>query len=279
MDMTTTPVNRKATGDLNTAHEFRSILAEIDTSAKSQPALDVAAALAHRRGARLRIVNTRLTAPGGDMKAPHHVLLREVERFGHDLVIRSREPDWIANRAGREDTVNRSLFRSCPSPVWAVGVRPKLMRPTILAAVNVLTYDRLTEALNASAIRFAARIASLLDGDIIVFHAWRQPAEKRFLGHLAPAHFGALLQTAAGRVAEALHRLVGSFGGPLRGCRIELRRGPAEQAIPRFVVDEGIDIVVAGARGERGIWPLVFGSTTERLLRETTCSVIAVKDR
>ena len=96
-------------------------------------------------------------------------------------------------------------------------------------------------------------------------------------GHLAPAHFDAVLHHTANGAAEALRRTVDSFGGAVRGCRIELRRGAAERVISKFVVDEGIDIVVTGTRGERGIWPLVFGSTAERLLQETTCSVVAVK--
>ena len=210
------------------------------------------------------------------MEAPQQVLLREVEQFGHDLVVRSRELDWVAGPAGRE-SVSQHLFRNCPCPVWAVGVRPRLKRPAILAAVNVLTHDPLTEKLNARAIQVAARIASLLDGEITVIHAWRQPAEERLHGHLAPAHFDAVLHHTANGAAEALRRTVDSFGGAVRGCRIELRRGAAERVIPKFVVDEGIDIVVTGTRGERGIWPLVFGSTAERLLQETTCSVVAVR--
>ena len=56
-----------------------------------------------------------------------------------------------------------------------------------------------------------------------------------------------------------------------------MRRGAAEEVIPSFVVAEGIDIVVTGARGETGIWPLLFRSTAERPLQATPCSLIAIK--
>ena len=162
----------EAASDCDGAREFRNILVDLDSVARSQPALEMAAALVRRCGAGLRIVDTRRAVPSGEMEAPQQVLLREVEQFGHDLVVRSRELDWVAGPAGRE-SVSQHLFRNCPCPVWAVGVRPRLKRPAILAAVNVLTHDPLTEKLNARAIQVAARIASLLDGEITVIHAWR----------------------------------------------------------------------------------------------------------
>jgi universal stress protein E len=265
----------RAAGLHQAGREFRNILVDLDSAARSQPALEMAAVLARQCGAGLRLVDSGKAAPA-HLEAPHDLLLREVGQFGHDLVVRSRELDLVPSRAGREN-VNQHLFRFSPCPVWAVGVRPKLKRPAILAAVNVFTHDPLTEELNASVLHLAARIAHMLEGRITVLHAWRQPAEERLHSHLAPLHFDALLHNTAHSAEEALRQTVASFGGLLRACRVELRRGAAERVIPRFVVDEGIDIVVAGARGERGIWPFVFGSTAERLLQDTTCSVVAAK--
>lgn len=249
--------------------EFKNILVDLDRTARVQPALDVAEALADRCGANLRVIDAMESPEGG---APHEVLLREIEIFGHDLIVRSQERDRVARAA-----VNKRLFRHSRCPVWAVGSRPKLWRPAILAAVNAFTHDPLTEALNAQAIQFALRLAELFNGDVTILHAWRQPAEERLQALYTETYFDALLRSTVRGAGNALQHSVESIGRRSRTPRVELPRGTAEQVIPGFLVSEGIDVLVAGARGERGIWPLVFGSTAERLLEMATCSVVAVK--
>jgi universal stress protein E len=272
------------------------LLVDIDSSAKSQPALDLASLLARRSGARLRIVDSvkepeedplfgSAAATGFTSRAfsfrrgpmPHELLIQEVERFGHDLLIRSRERDIVAAFATRTFGINNRLFRPCPCPVWAVGVRPNLYGPRILVAVNPISDDPLTNALDAGAIQLALVISNLLDGKITVFHAWRQPAEKKVYLYLTEAEAESCLRTTERHASDALVRLVDSFGQSMTGCRIELKRGAEEKIIPAFVVSEGIDVVITGARPETGIWRLLFGSTAEELLKATPCSVIAFK--
>lgn len=211
------------------------------------------------------------------MRPPHDVLIQEVERFGHDLVIRSQERDLVATSAAQRHGVNNRLFRHCPCPVWAVGVRPNLHRPRILVAVNPVSADPVTKSLDAGAIRLALRISGLLDGEITVFHAWRQPAEKKIYRYLTEAESDSCIRATEAQAADVLTRLVNSFGPAMTGSRIELRRGAVEEIIPAFVVSEAIDIVIVGARTETGIWRLLFGSTAERLLKAAPCSVIAFK--
>jgi nucleotide-binding universal stress UspA family protein len=51
---------------------------------------------------------------------------------------------------------------------------------------------------------------------------------------------------------------------------------PAD-AIPRYVEEHGIDLVVMGSRGLTGIKHLLLGSVAERTLRVCPCPVLTVK--
>jgi nucleotide-binding universal stress UspA family protein len=272
MNMTKTDSNTSVFSSLDRApkHPLGSILVDIDTSAGSQPALDLAGLLARRSGALLRIVDVSTPDPAAriERRSPHSVLLEEAERYGYDLVIRSQDRD------GKED-VNRQLFRHSPCPVWAVAPRPKLHRPRILVAVDPVSPDPVTKALDAGALRFALRIRGLLNGEITIFHAWNQPAEKKLRRY--PAQAESSIRATEGHAADLLLRFVSSFGPGAAGSRIELGRGAVEEVVRAFVVSEGIDIVIAGAPARTGISRLLFGSTAERLLDAAPCSVIAFK--
>jgi universal stress protein E len=274
-----------------------SILVDIDADAAAHPELEAAARVARRSGARLRVVDAAASAGvnpaivpprrvvrfgyGGsrtvESPAPHgspeEVLVHEVERFGHDLAVRSQARDIV----GRSGSINLHLFRHCPCAVWAVGVGGVREQPRIVAAVDASDPDPVTQALNLQAIEMALLLAGLEGGPVTVLQAWRPFAEKKLSVRATEAEFDWSLQETHRRAGDDLSRLVNSFEPRLAKARIELRKGFAEEVIPAFVVAEGIDIVVTGTRGETGIWHRLFGSTAERLLQSAPCSVIAVK--
>jgi universal stress protein E len=281
---------------------FTNILVDIDAKASAQPALEAGVRMARRCGAQLRVVDvtTRavrrwtLTSGGREPLAPSmealrvaaaeavlsespaEALVKEAARGGHDLLIRSQARDLVAR--GTESGVNLHLFRYCPCPVWALGPGPLPERPRIVAAVDPSAIEPEAEALSRKAIAMALQLAELEDGSVTILHAWRPVAEKQLYTRSTAAEFGATVITAESRAHEELDRLTGSFGRRLGDARIELRKGEPEEAIPEFVVAEGIDIVVAGARSDGGVWQRLFGSTAERLLAATPCSVVAVNE-
>jgi universal stress protein E len=265
---------------------FTNILVDIDSNASVQPALEIGRRISQRCGAELRAVDiaaavaargSMIAAGGGTLAAEvlssslADALIDEVDRYGHDLVIRSQARDL----AVRGD-VAVQLFRRCPCPVWALGPAPLPLRPKIVAAVNASETDSLTLALNAKAIELALLLADLEGGMVSILHAWRPVAEKQLYVRSTPQEFDASIESAQERAARDLAALAGTFGTRLARARVELRRGLPEEAIPEFVVSEGVDIVIAGARGG-GVWQRLFGSTAERLLEAAPCSLIVVK--
>jgi nucleotide-binding universal stress UspA family protein len=76
---------------------------------------------------------------------------------------------------------------------------------------------------------------------------------------------------------SSLDYLARPFKGRLPDANVKLRRGDAEDVIPRYAVAEGIDLVVMGTVARGGIAGLLVGNTAERVLKRLSCAVLALK--
>jgi len=221
---------------------FTKVLVDIDKTASAQPALQLAASLARRSGARLRVIDAARRAEAGSADqnqllayqlreevSPYDVVVREVQRFGHDLVIRAQDRDSVAC-ARRAIAINELLFRHCPCPVWSVGLRSTVYNPRILAAVKPSRADPGIEALNRQVLDLACSIHGLLGGEITVFSAWRLPAEEKLCRYATDVDLKACLQETEERSAFELAANVDRFGGRAAVLRTELKQGCSGRA-------------------------------------------------
>ena len=65
-----------------------------------------------------------------------------------------------------------------------------------------------------------------------------------------------------------------------RGVEVvaEVRRGIPDEAILEYADENGVDLIVMGTHGRRGVRRYLLGSTTERVLRQSPVPVLAVRD-
>lgn len=63
------------------------------------------------------------------------------------------------------------------------------------------------------------------------------------------------------------------------GCQVHIKvlEGHPDSAINEYAIVHGIDIISIGTHGRRGLEYILFGSTTEKVLRTAPCSVLAVR--
>lgn len=275
------------------------ILVDIDAFAASQPALETAVHLATAAHAELHIVDVspdpatwdrsqrahRLASiaafiPDIPVRTAAHcgppatVLASLVDDDKHHLLIRSRLRD-----VGAAPGVNTCLqvVQQCRCAVWVLGPGQLRPRPQVALTVNASAVDDDARQLNDRVIEFGLLIAHLLAGSVTVVHAWRPVAEKKVYAHASRSEFAAAVSSNYDRAATDLMTLAASYGDRLAGARLDLRKGSVEMVIPKLVARDGIDVVVAGAVRRTGLSRLLFGSTAERLLECTPCSVLAVK--
>ncbi|MGA3174479.1 MAG: universal stress protein [Syntrophorhabdales bacterium] len=68
-----------------------------------------------------------------------------------------------------------------------------------------------------------------------------------------------------------------SSDGELGACEHEMVRGKPHVEIVRYAREKDIDLIVMGSHGLSGLKHVLFGSTAERVVRESPCNVFVVK--
>lgn len=107
---------------------------------------------------------------------------------------------------------------------------------------------------------------------------------KHFKAQLYPAHAcnpdivneattASVLDKIVDNSRQALEKLArdNNIAGP-----ILFAHGPVENAFPRWIEQHGIDLVIVGTHGRRGLQRLLLGSTAEFIFRNATCPVLTV---
>jgi nucleotide-binding universal stress UspA family protein len=107
---------------------------------------------------------------------------------------------------------------------------------------------------------------------------------KHFNAQIYPAHACDPVILAEGTTANILDKIIEnsklqleklakdkSMKGP-----ILFSQGPVESAFPRWIEENGIDLVVVGTHGRRGLQRFLLGSTAEFVFRNANCPVLTV---
>lgn len=293
---------------------FRNILVDIDATANAHPALERAILLAKRSGGKLTVADvmtvpayahrylppgieesivqdrrqqlSRITRQVTDVQAqaklligrPATVLIEEVLRFNHDLVMRSHARDLTTSGPREFGVVDMELLRKCPCPVLLVRQGQPATKPRIACAVDASSEDPDAQALNTKMVELALVMADYLDADSpTLFHAWVAFGERAVRRHAGDDEVVAYLEGARQRAASTLTRIARSFKGRLDVRATVLRQGEPQDLIPEFVVSEGIDVLLMGTVARGGVSGMLIGNTAERVLRKLPCSVLTVK--
>lgn len=198
------------------------------------------------------------------------VVVREVLRSGHDLVVVTSDED-------REDhaTIKR-LLRACPCPVWVIrSTRAKTQR--VLAAVDI---DPDESGLNQRILALAATMTELYGGELHVVHAWRVAGEDTLRNsafiHQSPKETDRLVAAERLRHQRSLDELLAGAGAG-QAWIPHLEKGSAAAVVADVVARKRINLVVMGTVARSGLAGLLVGNTAEQLLDDIRCSMIAVK--
>jgi nucleotide-binding universal stress UspA family protein len=132
--------------------------------------------------------------------------------------------------------------------------------PTIVCPIDFSEHSK-------AALRMAAVIANRFAGRLVVLHV-----NDPLLATAAATQHVSLEKEAENELRE----VIASAGASAARTKIVVRKGAAEQEILHAAEAEHADLVVMGTHGLTGARKLIFGSTTEKVLRETRVPVLAV---
>lgn len=173
----------------------------------------------------------------------------------------------------------KRLLRRSSLPVWVdsgAGHAPR----RILAAVDVVTRDRVKRRLNLSILERALLLASVYGAELDILSVWTPPTASLVLAHRLAENSdrfirrgGEIRQRLEVTVEEALR-----LGPPLKQePRILIAQGLPTDLIAQTAEASGTDLLIAGCIGRDGLAAWLVGDTAVRLYRRLDCSILAVK--
>ncbi|MGB7346947.1 MAG: universal stress protein [Pirellulaceae bacterium] len=296
---------------------FKNILVATDTRLDSQVILNTAAEVAVNNNASLRIVDivpdlswaTRLTLQDHQhvqdllrkekqqnlesLAAPIREqgisvetkllegkssveIVREAIRGEHDLVVavakgnNSRHSGFFGHTA-------RRLLRHCPTAVWLVAPEMVPQVKHVLACVDTSTDNSLDAELNDKVYELASSISTFQNSKLSVLHAWLMQDESLLSARLKPP----VVEQYVTREREHREKLLDKFLQQHESSRssenVHMVKGSTSEVVSNFVRDNAVDLVVMGTVARSGLTGMLMGNTSEEVLDQISCSVLAVK--
>jgi len=201
-------------------------------------------------------------------------IIREVNRNGHDLVMRvakgtnSRSNSFFGNTGAR-------LLRQCPCSVWLVWKNTTPVFKHVLACVDTSSEDDIDNELNQRVFDLSASISDYHEGKFSVIHTWSIWNQQMLKVRLGEEQFEDLEEKTFGVVSERLERFLKSQGAHSASSHVV--KGEPHVAISAFSETNEVDLVVMGTVARSGVAGIVTGNSAEQILGNIRCSVLAIK--
>jgi nucleotide-binding universal stress UspA family protein len=294
---------------------IKTILVPVDLSDASQAAMRRAVSLASSRGARIHWLHVVVVPPAPALYPAFSMppelgeyteTLRKAHQEGFDQALESFDGSVTAERtlvlgtsaateivgyAQAHDvdlivmgTHGHSGFRRLVLGSVAEGVIRRSPCAVMTVPPHAAEGDRLNHVVAgidfsdvSEAVIAAARELAAQDGaELTLVHAVTPPNYPLLdIGEMGGALIDPMTLTESAR--SALQSAAESSGGPEVSESLAVLDGNADHAIPRFVEEHRVDLVVVGSHGHTGIGRVLLGSVAERLLRHVDCPVLIVR--
>jgi len=226
---------------------------------------DLLKAIAARRGDKVRTVLLRGSKPAIS-------LIQEVQRDGHDLLMRSH--GTVSSEPKPFGPTDMQLLRKCPCPVWLVGPSASPRPRRLLAAIDASSNDPGEAALNRAILDLAVTIRDLEDAQLTVLYAWSAFGYQFLERRMSAKELSAFTEATRAAARRDLDAFTSGLGTQVEALLME---GDPHDVIPAYAGSHSIDLVVMGTVGRSGLAGFVMGNTAERILRSLRGSVVAIK--
>jgi nucleotide-binding universal stress UspA family protein len=148
----------------------------------------------------------------------------------------------------------------------------------MITCKNILFCTDFSENAQA-ALPFAIDLTKKYRAALHVLHVYQEP------GHVAEFEISSNVKMDWIRVAhligtemeKKLNVLCEKVSRELGACQAKLLRGRPHSEILRYARENKIDLIVMSSHGLTGLEHALFGSTTERVLRESPCHVLVIR--
>ena len=201
----------------------------------------------------------------------HEAVLGKALEIGADLVLRDTAVDRHAPPRLHPSPADWKLLRLLPCALMLVHPDSAPASHHLLAAIDVTSARPRAAELNERLLGNTLALAQICEADVDVVSAYSYvPLESDALGY-APEIYE-LVEKAHKSAFESFMK-----GRPLAADRQHRIFGEPSEAIAQCAAMQRADLVVIGAAYHSGWDRLLFGSTSESLLRQISCDVLILK--
>lgn len=211
-----------------------------------------------------------------DSRSVH--IIQYVLRGAYDLVIKQAE-ETLTDSGFK--AVDMELLRKCPSPVFLDRtVTSQTVKMKIAVAIDAETKDAIGHDLAIQLLKLSSYLSDAYNAELSIISFWYYEYEsefqkggpfqisknslKEFLDIIEQSHktkFDALVQES---------NLSGKYN-------VYALKGIPDEAIPKFVKDNDVNLLVMGTVARGGIMGVLVGNTAENIFQLLKCSLIAKK--
>ena len=194
--------------------------------------------------------------------------------------VRELQPNVLIKEIQHDASLKRAFFtpldwhllRHCPIPVYLVGgVRHALPRK-VVAAVDTTAGDSENKELNDHIVQQASSLAQQCDAELHLLYAY--DISQDYLEQLGGGlKLSELTNWRRKKLEKSFLELAGRYGVPADRRHFVL--GHPVTALSEFATKHQVDVIVMGRVQDQGLVKLL-GSTTEHILYQVPCSVMAV---
>ncbi len=297
--------------------QITTVLAPIDFSDSSVHALEYATAVAKGYGARLVGVHAYtpvfLPVPGlatagyGGPPMPDAGMIKQMEQEVWAALDNARAAGLrtdVRVEAGPAPAVILGCARTLSADAIVMGthgaggfehlvlgsVAEKVLRKATCPVMTVPPRGRATSALpfrrvlcpvdfsdpSRAALRFALSMAQKADAELTILHVLDWPVESEPMAHRSfsvPEYSRLREQDAEARLAE----LATESARNGHTVKTALTHGKPYREILGVATRLGIDLIVMGVQGRNALDVMLFGSTTNQVVRMATCPVLTLR--
>jgi len=204
-------------------------------------------------------------------------IIRETLRSDYDLLMKP---------AGSESRIksiffgstDMQLFHLCPYPVWIFQPTHQAQLNKLMIAVDLLPSDKEKSALADKVLQWGNHIAGLANAELHVIHTWEMFGETTLRGKsLLSNTVDKLVRDEKQRHKQWLEDAFTRNSLLPEQVHLHFHKGEAKELISAIVNDYEIDLLVMGTVGRIGIPGFFVGNTADSVLRQVSCSVLAIK--
>ncbi len=187
-----------------------------------------------------------------------------------------RKADLIVLGTYGRKGLNRLLMGSVTShvivnsPVDVLVIKKECSDCTGTYKSILVSYDGSAHSKNA--LDRACKLSQMDNGEVTVLYVI--PRYEEMVGFLKTESIKKSLQQEAQKIIEGAKELASNNGVSVKA---EIREGHAADKILETAAGLKNDLIVMGSYGWRGVNKAIMGSTTERVLIDATCPVLAVR--